>query len=125
MNGLKQGLGDQAGKLIVKEVSYEVTDPTVDSQIVTLKGSGANVFFSATTNKVAAQAIRKAFDIDWHPTQFLVNNASSIATVLTPAGLDKSVGIISTAYLKDPADPQFADDEGIKWYREFIKKYYP
>jgi branched-chain amino acid transport system substrate-binding protein len=124
VNGLKQGLGADVGKLIVKEVTYEVTDPTVDSQIVTLKGSGANVFFSATTNKVAAQAIRKAFDIDWHPTQFLVNNASSIATVLTPAGLDKSIGIISTAYLKDPADPQFASDDGIKWYREFMKKYY-
>jgi len=125
VNGFKQGLGGDAGKLIVKEVTYEVTDPTVDSQVVTLKGAGANVFFSATTNKVAAQAIRKAHDIEWHPTQFLVNNASSIATVLTPAGLDRSVGIISTAYLKDPADPQFANDDGIKWYREFMKKYYP
>jgi ABC-type branched-subunit amino acid transport system substrate-binding protein len=124
VNGLKQGLGDEAGKLIVKEVTYEVSDPTVDSQVVTLMGAGANVFFSATTNKAAAQAIRKANDIDWHPIQFLVNNASSIATVLTPAGLDRSVGIISTAYLKDPADPQFADDDGIKWYRAFMKKYY-
>jgi branched-chain amino acid transport system substrate-binding protein len=125
VNGFKYGLGADAGKLIVKEVSYEVSDPTVDSQIVTLKDSGANVFFSATTNKVAAQAIRKAYDIDWHPTQFLVNNASSIATVLTPAGLDKSVGIISTAYIKDPSDPQFASDPGIAWYREFMAKYYP
>jgi ABC-type branched-subunit amino acid transport system substrate-binding protein len=125
LHGFRHGLGDQAGKLIVKEVTYEVSDPTVDSQIVTLKGSGANVFFSATTNKVAAQAIRKAYDIDWRPTQFLVNNASSIGTVLTPAGLDKSLGIISTAYLKDPADPQFADDEGIKWYLDFMKKHYP
>jgi branched-chain amino acid transport system substrate-binding protein len=124
VNGLKQGLGDEAGKLIVKEVTYEVSDPTVDSQVVTLMGAGANVFFSATTNKAAAQAIRKANDIDWHPIQFLVNNTSSIATVLTPAGLDRSVGIISTAYLKDPADPQFADDDGIKWYRAVMKKYY-
>jgi ABC-type branched-subunit amino acid transport system substrate-binding protein len=123
--GLKQGLGEQADKLIVKEVTYEVSDPTVDSQIVTLQGAGANVFFSATTNKAAAQAIRKAYDIDWRPTRFLVNNASSIATVLTPAGLDKAVGIISTAYLKDPADPQFANDDGIKWYLAFMKKYYP
>jgi branched-chain amino acid transport system substrate-binding protein len=122
--GLRQGLGTQAGKLIVAEVTYEVSDPTVDSQIVTLKGSGANVFFSATTNKFAAQAIRKAFDIDWHPIQFLVNNASSISTVLTPAGLDKSVGIISTAYLKDPSDPQFANDQGIKWYRDFMRTHY-
>ena len=106
-------------------MTYETSDPTVDSQIVTLKGSGANVFFNASTNKFAAQAIRKAHDIDWKPIQFLVNNASSIATVLTPAGLDKSAGIISTAYLKDPNDPQFANDDGIKWYREFMKKYYP
>lgn len=125
VNGFRHGLGDQADKLIVKEVTYEVSEPTVDSQIVTLKGAGANVFFSASTNKFAAQAIRKAFDIDWHPTQFLVNNASSIATVLTPAGLDKSLGIISTAYLKDPSDPQFASDQGIAWYRGFMKKYYP
>jgi branched-chain amino acid transport system substrate-binding protein len=125
LNGLKQGLGDQADKLIVKEVTYEVSDPTVDSQVVTLMGAGANVFFSATTNKAAAQAIRKTYDIGWRPTQFLVNNAASIATVLTPAGLDKSVGIISTAYMKDPADPQFADDAGIKWYRAFMQKYYP
>jgi branched-chain amino acid transport system substrate-binding protein len=125
VNGLKSGLGADAAKLIVKEVTYEVSDPTVDSQIVTLKDSDANVFFSATTNKVAAQAIRKAYDIDWHPTQFLVNNAASIATVLTPAGLDKSVGIISTAYIKDPSDPQFANDKGIAWYREFMAKYYP
>ncbi|MBV9632888.1 MAG: ABC transporter substrate-binding protein [Xanthobacteraceae bacterium] len=125
LNGLKQGLGDQADKLIVKEVTYEVSDPTVDSQVVTLMGAGANVFFSATTNKAAAQAIRKTYDIGWHPTQFLVNNAASIATVLTPAGLDKSIGIISTAYMKDPADPQFADDAGIKWYRGFMQKYYP
>jgi branched-chain amino acid transport system substrate-binding protein len=124
VNGLKAGLGDQASALIVKEVTYETSDPTVDSQIVTLKGSGANIFFSATTNKFAALAIRKAYSIDWKPVQFLVNNASSIATVLTPAGLDKSAGIISTAYLKDPNDPQFADDAGIKWYREFMKKHY-
>jgi branched-chain amino acid transport system substrate-binding protein len=123
--GLKQGLGTQADQLIVKEVTYEVSDPTVDSQIVTLKGADANVFFSASTNKFAAQAIRKAYDIEWRPAQFLVNNASSISTVLTPAGLDKSVAIISTAYLKEPSDPQFANDPDIEWYREFMKKYYP
>jgi ABC-type branched-subunit amino acid transport system substrate-binding protein len=125
VTGFKQGLGDQAAAMIVAEVTYEVTDPTVDSQIVSLKSAGATVFFSATTAKAAAQAIRKAYDIDWHPTQFLVNNAASISTVLTPAGLEKSVGIISTAYLKDPSDPQFADDPGVKWYRGFMQKYYP
>jgi ABC-type branched-subunit amino acid transport system substrate-binding protein len=125
VEGFKQGLGDQAAALIVSEQTYEVSDPTVDSQIITLKGSGATVFFSVTTAKAAAQAIRKAYDIDWHPTQFLVNNAASISTVLTPAGLDKSIGIISTAYLKDPADPQFAADDGVTWYRGFMQKYYP
>ena len=125
VNGFKDALGDKASKLIVKEVTYETSDPTVDSQIITLKGSGANVFFNVSTNKFAAQAIRKAAEIDWHPTQFLVNNASSIGTVLTPAGLDNSVGIISTAYLKDPSDPQFANDPGIKWYLGFMEKYYP
>lgn len=125
VNGFKKGLGDQAAKLVVSEVTYEVSEPTINSQIVTLQASGANVFFDVTTNKFAAQAIRKAFELDWHPVHFLVNNAASIATVLTPAGLDKSVGIISTAYLKDPSDPQFASDPGIKWYREFMRKYYP
>jgi branched-chain amino acid transport system substrate-binding protein len=123
--GFKAGLGDAADKLIVKELTYEVSDPTIDSQVITLKASGANVLFSASTAKAAAQAIKKAAELDWHPTHFLVQNANSISTVLTPAGLDHSVGIISTAYLKDPADPQFANDEGMKWYLAFMKTYYP
>ncbi|MGO4715276.1 ABC transporter substrate-binding protein [Bradyrhizobium sp. 2TAF24] len=123
--GFKAGLGEAADKLIVKELSYEVSEPTVDSQVITLKASGANVLFSASTAKAAAQAIKKAAELDWHPTHFLVQNANSIATVLTPAGLDNSVGIISTAYLKDPVDPQFAADAGMAWYRDFMKRYYP
>jgi branched-chain amino acid transport system substrate-binding protein len=123
--GFKAGLGEAADKLIVQELSYEVTEPTIDSQIITLKASGANVLFSASTAKAAAQAIKKAAELDWHPTHFLVQNANSISSVLTAAGLDKSKGIISTAYIKDPADPQFADDEGMKWYLAFMKKYYP
>lgn len=123
--GFKAGLGEAADKLIVKELTYEVSEPTVDSQVITLKASGANVLFSASTAKAAAQAIKKAAELDWHPTHFLVQNANSIATVLTPAGLDNSVGIISTAYLKDPADPQFAADVGMAWYRGFMKQYYP
>jgi branched-chain amino acid transport system substrate-binding protein len=123
--GFKAGLGEVADKLIVQELSYEVTEPTIDSQIITLKASGANVLFSASTAKAAAQAIKKAAELDWHPTHFLVQNANSISSVLTAAGLDKSKGIISTAYIKDPADPQFADDDGIKWYLAFMKKYYP
>ncbi len=123
--GFKAGLGEVADKLIVQELSYEVTEPTIDSQIITLKAAGANVLFSASTAKAAAQAIKKAAELDWHPTHFLVQNANSISSVLTAAGLDKSKGIISTAYIKDPADPQFADDDGMKWYLAFMKKYYP
>lgn len=123
--GFKAGLGEAAGKLIVKELTYEVSEPTVDSQIVNLKASGANVLFSASTAKAAAQTIKKAAELDWKPTHFLVQNANSIATVLTPAGLNNAVGLISTAYIKDPVDPQFANDEGMKWYLAFMKKYYP
>ena len=123
--GMKLGLGDQFSKLLVKEASYEVSDPTVDSQVLLLKASGANVFFNASTAKTAAQAIKKMHEIGWKPMHFLVNNASSISTVLTPAGLDASKDLISTAYLKDAADPQFAGDAGMKAYKDFMKAYYP
>ena len=123
--GFKAGLGEAADKLIVKELTYEVSEPTIDLQIVTLKASGANVLFSASTAKAAAQTIKKAAELDWQPTHFLVQNANSISTVLAPAGLNNAVGLISTAYIKDPVDPQFADDEGMKWYLAFMKKYYP
>ena len=113
LKGLKDGLGDKAKSMIVAEVSYEVTDPTVDSQIVQLQGSGADVFVNITTPKFAAQAIRKAYDIGWKPVHYLNNVSIAIGSVLTPAGLDKSVGLISTAYLKDPIDPQWANDPAI------------
>jgi ABC-type branched-subunit amino acid transport system substrate-binding protein len=125
LKGFKDGLGDKASKLIVSEVSYEVTDPTVDSQIVTLKGSGADTFVNITTPKFAAQAIRKAYDIDWKPLQLLNNVSASVGSVLTPAGLDKSVGLITTAYIKDPTDPQWKNDAGMKNWYTFMKKYYP
>jgi len=125
VKGLKDGLGDKAKTMIVKEVSYEVTDPTVDSQVVQLQSSGADVFFNVTTPKFAAQAIRKAYDIGWKPLQFLNNVSLSIGTVLTPAGLDKSVGLITTAYLKDQNDKQWANDPAIKAWEGFMKKYYP
>ena len=125
LKGFKDGLGDKAAKLIVSEVSYEVTDPTVDSQIVTLKGSGADTFVNITTPKFAAQAIRKAYDIDWKPLQLLNNVSASVGSVLTPAGLDKSVGLITTAYIKDPTDPQWKDDAGMKNWYAFMNKYYP
>lgn len=123
--GFKEGLGDKAASMIVKEVTYEVTDPTVDSQIVDLKGSGADTFINITTPKFAAQAVRKTYDIGWKPLQFLNNVSSSIAAVLTPAGLEKAVDIISTAYMKDVVDPQWKDDAGVKEYLAFMKKYYP
>lgn len=123
--GFKAGLGEAADKLIVKELTYEVSEPTIDLQIVTLKASGANVLFSASTAKAAAQTIKKTAELDWRPTHFLVQNANSISTVLAPAGLTNAVGLISTAYIKDPVDPQFANDDGMKWYLAFMKKYYP
>ena len=124
LKGLKDGLGAKAG-MIVKEVSYEVSDPTVDSQIVQLQSSGADVFFNVTTPKFAAQAIRKAYDIGWKPVHYINNVSTSIATTLTPAGLEKSVGILSSGYLKDQTDKQWANDPAIKAWEAFMKKYYP
>ena len=125
LKGFHDALGAKAKTMIVKEVSYEVTDPTVDSQIVQLQASGADVFFNITTPKFAAQAIRKASDIGWKPLHLLNNVSSSVGSVLTPAGLDKSVGIITTQYGKDPTDPRWKDDAGMKKWTEFMKKYYP
>jgi len=125
LKGIKDGLGAKAKSMIVAEVSYEVADPTVDSQIVQLQQSGADVFFNITTPKFAAQAIRKAYDIGWKPLHFLNNVSTSVASVLTPAGLEKSTGLISTAYLKDPTDKQWANDPAIEKWRAFMKKYYP
>jgi branched-chain amino acid transport system substrate-binding protein len=125
LKGFKDGLGDKAAKMIVSEVSYEVSDPTVDSQIVTLKGSGADTFINITTPKFAAQSIRKAYDIDWKPLQFLNNVSQSVGAVLTPAGLEKSVGIVTGLYIKDPTDPQWQNDAGMKDWFAFMKKYYP
>ncbi|HEX9395445.1 MAG TPA: ABC transporter substrate-binding protein [Burkholderiales bacterium] len=124
LKGFHDGLGDRKS-MIVKEVSYEVSDPTVDSQIVQLQASGADVFFNITTPKFAAQAIRKAYDIGWKPVQYLNNVSIGIGSVLTPAGLDKSVGLITSAYLKEPTDKQFENDPSIVRWREFMKKYYP
>jgi branched-chain amino acid transport system substrate-binding protein len=125
VKGLKDGLGDKAEKMIVAEASYEVTDPSIDSQIVSLQASGANTFFNVTTPKFAAQAIRKVYDIGWRPLHILNNVSASVGSVLTPAGLDKSVGLITVAYLKDPADPQWKNDPAFKEYAAWLKKYYP
>ena len=125
VKGLKDGLGDKAAKMIVAEASYEVTDPTVDSQVVSLRASGADTFYNVTTPKFAAQAIRKVYDIGWRPLHILNNVSASVGAVLTPAGLDKSVGLITAAYIKDPVDPQWKNDPGFKEYQAWFKKYYP
>jgi branched-chain amino acid transport system substrate-binding protein len=124
LKGMKDGLGAKAS-MIVKEVSYEVTDPTVDSQMVQLQASGADTFFNITTPKFAAQAIRKAYDLGWKPLHFLNNVSASVGSVLTPAGLEKSVGLISTQYIKDPLDAQWANDPAVLGWKTFMGKYYP
>ena len=124
LKGFREGLGDKNGA-IVSAVSYEVTDPTIDSQIIELKASGADVFFDVATPKFAALAIRKAYDIGWHPVHYLNSVSNSIGSVLTPAGPDKAVGLYSAAYLKDPVDPRWRNEAGIKAWRAFMSKYYP
>ena len=125
LEGFKAGLGEQAGKLIVAELSYEVTDPTVDSQIISLKNSGADVFFNITTPKFAAQAIRKAADIGWQPLHLLNNVSNSVGSVLQPAGLDKSIGLITALYQKDPTDPQWQDSAEYQDWSGWMDKYNP
>jgi branched-chain amino acid transport system substrate-binding protein len=125
LNGIKAGLGDKAATTIVAEASYEVSDPTIDSQILKLKDAGVDLFFSATTPKQAAQAIKKISELDWHPVQIVDINATSVGAVMKPAGLDASKGVISTNYGKDPLDPQWKDDPGMNRYFEFMAKYYP
>jgi branched-chain amino acid transport system substrate-binding protein len=123
VKGLKDGLG---GKMqIVSEQPYEVSDPTVDSQMVSLKASGADVFLNVATPKFAAQAIKKAAEIGWKPVQLLSNVSLSVSSVLTPAGLDNSKGILSSYFLKDPTNPQLKDDPAIKEWNAFMDKYYP
>jgi len=122
--GLKDGLGDKAN-MIIADKSYEVSDPSIDSQIVALHDSGADIFFSWAAPKGSAQAIRKVGELGWKPKFFLANTATTIASVLKPAGLEYSKGIISTAYVKDPTDPTWKDDPGMKKWREFMVKWNP
>jgi branched-chain amino acid transport system substrate-binding protein len=121
--GLREGLGDKADKLIVATQSYETTDATVDSQVAALQGSGANVLLTAAIQKFAAQAIRKVYDIGWKPTHFLTNVSVSVGVVMQPAGLEKGIGVISAAYLKDPTDPQWQDTPEYKEWLAWMKKY--
>jgi ABC-type branched-subunit amino acid transport system substrate-binding protein len=125
LKGFKEGLGDKGAKMIIAEVSYEATDPTIDSQIVSLQASGADVLFNISIPKFAAQAIRKIYDIGWKPLHIINNVSTSIASTLQPAGMEKSIGVISSAYIKDPTDPAWKDDKAVNAYVAFMKKYYP
>ena len=125
LKGFEDGLGAKAASMIVAKVSYEVTDPTVDSQVISLKASGADVFFNITTPKAAAQAIKKAGELGWKPLHYLNNVSSSVGAVLIPAGLDYAIGALTVNYVKDPTDPQF--QKGKEWddWLAWMKKYYP
>jgi branched-chain amino acid transport system substrate-binding protein len=125
LNGLKAGLGDKAASMVVAEASYEVADPTIDSQILKLRDAGADLLFSASTPKQAAQAIKKNAELGWHPVHIVDINATSVGAVIQPAGLEASKGVISVAYTKDPLDPAWKDDPGMKKYFDFMTKYYP
>ncbi len=124
LTGFKEGLGDKTS-MIVSEQPYEVADPTVDSQIVNLKASGADVFFNITTPKFAAQAIKKAHEIGWKPTQFLNNVSVSVGSVLKPAGFEAATGVISAGYTMESGDPQWADNPDMVEWREFMNKWHP
>jgi branched-chain amino acid transport system substrate-binding protein len=123
-NGIKDGLGKEAGRL-VKVVTYEVTDPTVDSQIIELKNSGANVFYNVSISKFAAQAMRKAADLGWKPVQYMNNVAASVGTTMKPAGFDNVQGVLTAAWLKDPTDHQWDNEPDMKEWRAFMAKYIP
>ncbi|HWZ38925.1 MAG TPA: ABC transporter substrate-binding protein [Bradyrhizobium sp.] len=125
VKGMKDGLGAKAASMIIAEESYETTEPTIDSHIVNLKASGADVFFDVAIPKFAAQAIKKAAEIGWKPEHFLNNVSSSISATIRPAGVENSQGIISSAWIKDPTDPQWKDDADIKGWNAFLDKYYP
>ncbi len=123
--GVKDTLGDKYDATVVKVVSYETSDATIDSQITALQASGADFLLVAATPKFAAQAIRKVHELNWHPTFFLTNVSISVGAVMTPAGPENGVGIITTGYMKDPTDPSFNDDKGMNEWRAFMAKYIP
>jgi branched-chain amino acid transport system substrate-binding protein len=125
LKGLKDGLGDKAASMIVAEDAYDVTEPTIDSHIVKMKSLNADVFVDITSAKFAAQAIRKVAQIGWKPLHVLNNVSSSVGMVIQPAGVDASQGIISSYYMKDPTDPQWRSDPGMKEWNAFLDKYYP
>jgi len=125
LKGLKDGLGSKAASMIISEASYEVSEPTIDSHIVKLRAAGADTFVSITTPKFAAQAIKRVAEIGWKPMYFQSNVGASVGSVLKPAGFDNAQGILSAAYAKDGADPQWDNDEGMKKFYAFLAKYAP
>ena len=122
---MKDVLGADFDSRVVKVVSYEVTDATIDSQVVALQTAGADVLITAATPKFAAQTIRKIADLGWKPLHFMTNVSISVGSVITPAGADNAIGLISAAYLKDPTDPDWKDDPGMNEWRAFMAKYMP
>ena len=124
LKGLEDGLGAKKG-MIVATASYETSDPTLDNQMVKLKSSGADTFFNVSTPKFAAQAIKKAAELGWKPTHYLNSVSSSAGSVMIPAGAENGIGVLSTAYLKDPIDPQWANDAGFQAYKAWLEKYIP
>jgi ABC-type branched-subunit amino acid transport system substrate-binding protein len=123
--GIKEVFGDKASSMIVAEESYETSEPTIDSHIVKLKGTGADTFINIATPKFAAQAIKKIAELDWKPMHLLTDVSISIGAVMKPAGLDASEGVLSAGYLKDASDPQWKNDEGMKKFMAFAEKYMP
>ncbi len=125
VQGLKEIFGDKASSILVAEESYETTEPSIDSHIVKLKGTGADVFVNISTPKFAAQAIKKMAELEWKPMHVMTDVSISIGAVMKPAGLDASEGVLSAGYLKDPSDPQWKNDEGMKKFMAFADKYMP
>jgi branched-chain amino acid transport system substrate-binding protein len=123
LTGLRDVLGPNRAEMVTKEVSYEMSEPTVDSQIITLQGSGADVFVFAATPKAAAQAIRKAYDIGWTPARYMSYVSQSIVSVMKPAGAEKSRGVVTATFIKDPTDSRWMNDPGMKEWRAFCAKY--
>jgi ABC-type branched-subunit amino acid transport system substrate-binding protein len=122
LRGLRAGLGEKASQIVL-EASYELADPTIDSQIVQLKAAGIDTMVEQSSSKAAAQSIRKVHELDWHPLHIIGGSTASVETILKPAGLEASKGLVTTQFLKQPGDPAWANDEEVKAYKEFLKKY--
>ena len=121
VKGFKEALGTKAASMIIKEATYDLSDPTIDSQLIALKNSGADTFFDVTTPKFGAQAVRKVAEIGWKPLHYIVSVASSIKSVLIPAGADNAVGLITAVVAKTPGDPQWKDSSDVRDYLAFMK----